>query len=292
MELRRGIIVILVMATMATVIILPCFPQEKKADQDIWGEDETRGPGRGGPGGGPGRGGPGRGGRGRARFELTEEEIDRVMKSLQESNPAKAKELRELREKDPNQFTAELRRHGREEFGKIIRERIDKWRKERQNDFLEWLDKAVPQKARDLAQLKQTNPSLYTEKFELVWRKYERIFEESRRNPELAQVLIEDLKLKESRVELVKKIKAARDERRKKLLIAELEEVVARRYDLIVRRRQIEYERLLRWLKELQDRVNESRKEMAIWMDEGYKDENVKKRMHDLIEETPGFSWD
>jgi hypothetical protein len=295
MELRRGIIVILIMAAITTATIQPCFSQEKsedkKADEDIWGEDGPRGPG-GGPGrGGPG-GGPGRGARGRGRFELTDEEVNQILKNLQESNPKKAKELIELREKDPNQFSIQLRRHGREEFGKIIRERMDKWRKERQNDFLEWLGKAVPREAQELANIKITNPNLYADKFELVWRKYERIFEEGRRNPELADVLIEDLKLKEKREELVKKIKTSRNERQKKLLIAELEEVISKRFDLIIRRKQIEYERLLRWLKELQDQITESRKKMNIWMDKGYKDENVKNRMQDLLEETPGFNWD
>ncbi|MHC4728078.1 MAG: hypothetical protein ACYS17_12715 [Planctomycetota bacterium] len=300
MELRRGIIVILVITAITTVTILPCFSQEKKTEEDIWAKDEPRGPGggpgRGGPGGGPGRGGRGggpvRGGRGHGRFELTEDEINRILKNLQISNPTKVKELKELREKDPNQFSLELRRHGREEYGKIIRERIEKWRKERQNEFIEWLKKAAPKESRDLAKLNKTNPNLYTDKFEDVWRKYERIFEEGRRNPELSNVLLEDLKLKKTREGLVKKIKASRDERQKKLLAAELEEVVARRFDLIVRRKQIEYERLLRWLKELQDRITERKKEMNIWMDEEYKDVNVKKRMQDLFEETSGFSWD
>ncbi len=292
MELRRGIILILVMAAMTTVTILPCYSQEKKADEDIWTEEGPRGPGGGpgprGPGGGPGRGGRG----GRGRFELTDEEINRVLDNLKESNPKKAKELAELRDKNPNQFRDELRRHGREEFGKIIKGRIEKWRKERQNDFLEWLGTAVPKVSRDLAKLKDKDPDLYTKKYEIIREKYERIYEEGRRNPVLAQVLIEDIKLKETRKELVEKIKASKDERQKKLLIAELQEVVARRFDLITRRKQIEYERLLDWLERLQDQITKSRKEMSIWMDDEYKGENVKKRMQDLLEDTSGFNWD
>ena len=295
MDLRRGIILILTMATIATVVVIvPCYAGEKKDDKNItWEEDGRRGPGpSGGPGrGGPGRGGLGRSGRGRGRFELTEEEINRVMKSLQENNPKKAKELKELREKDPNQFNFELRRQGREEFGKIIRERMDKWREERQNEFLEWLGKAVPREAKELANLKVTNPNLYPDKYELIWRKYERIYEERRRNPELAEVLIEDIKLKEKREVLIKEIKASRDERQRKLKAAQLEQVVARRFDLIIRRQQIEYERLLQWLKELQDRITKSREEINKGLDKEYKNENVRKRMQDLLKEEPGFNW-
>jgi hypothetical protein len=285
MELTRRVILVLAIAAVVTVIFLPCSAQEKKkAEKDIWTEDEPRGPGQGrGPG-------PGRGAR---RFEPTDEEIDRVMKSLQESNPEKAKELARLREKDPNQFSIELRRYGREEFGKIIREHIDNWRKRRRAEFLESLEKFDPKEALELAKLKDTNPDLYAEKYELALKKYGRIIEEGRRNPELAEVLIEDLKLKKRRDELVKNIKAAQSDRDKNKLLAELEEVVAGRFDLIVRRKQIAYARLLRWLDELQKRLRESRSEISRWRDDKFKNDNVKKRTQDLIGETPTqFSWD
>jgi hypothetical protein len=214
------------------------------------------------------------------------------MKGLQESNPEKAKELAKLREKDPNQFSFELRRHGHEEFGKIIRERIDNWRKRRRAEFLESLEKLVPKEAQELAKLKDKNPDLYAEKYELALKKYGRIIEEGRRNPELAEVLIEDLKLKKRRDELLKKIKAVKSENENKKLVAELEEVVAGRFDLIVRRKQIAYERLLRWLEELRKRIRESRGEIFKWRDEKFKNENVKQRTQDLLEEIPKFNWD
>ena len=289
MEFSRRIIVVLVMAVVATVIVHPSSAEEKKDGKDIWTEDESRGPGRG-PGRGPW---PGRGSR---RLELTDEEIDRIMKGLKETSPEKAKELAKLREKDPEKFRDELRRHGREEFDKIIRERIDKridnWRKRRHAEFLESLEKLVPKEARELAKLKDTKPDLYAEKYELALRKYGRIIEEGRRNPELAKVLIEDLKLKKRRDELPKKIKAGKSENEKKKLVAELEEVVAGRLDLIVRRKQIAYERLLRWLEGLQKRIRESRGESVRWRDEKLKNENVKQRTGDLLEEIPKFNRD
>ena len=295
MESSRGIILVLAMAAVVTVSVLPCSAQRRSEEkkEDIWVEDEPRGPRAGprpGPGPGPGRG-PGRWGS--RRFELTDEEIDRIMKDVKESDPAKAKELAKLREKDPEKFRDELRRHGsREEFGKIIRERIDHWRKRRQAEFVEWLEKSIPKEAHELAKLKERNPDLYAEKFELVWKKYGRIFEEGRRNPELSDVLLEDLKLQERRDELVKKIKAAGSEKEKKKLVAELEEVIAGRFDLIVRRTQIAYERLLKRLEELRERVRESRGELAIQRSDEFKNENVKKRMQDLLEETQKFRWD
>jgi hypothetical protein len=288
MELSRRVILILVIAAVATVAVLPCSAAEKD-EKNIWTEEEPRRPGRG-PGRGPG---PGRRPR---RFELTDEEIDRIMKGLQESNPEKAKELAKLRETDPNQFSVELRRHGREEFGKIIRERIEKriekgrsrWRAE----FLEWLEKAVPREAQELAKLKKISPDLYANKFELVRRKYWRIFEASKRNPELAEVLLEDLRLKKRRDELLRKIKGTRSDKEKKKLVVELEEVVAGRFDLLIRQKQIAYERLLKRLEELRKRLRESRGEISKWRDEKFKNENVKQRTQDLLEEPLKFNWD
>jgi len=291
MDLNRKVILILVIVGVATAIVLPCSAVEKD-EKNIWNENESIGPEAPEPGARPGPG-PGRGpGRRPRRFEPTEEEIERVMKGLQESDPEKAKELARLREKDPELFMEELRKHGREEFGKIVRERIDKWRRERQNEFLEWLGKNLAKEAQELAKLKEKDPGLYTNKYELAWNKYGRIFEEGRRNPELAEVLIEDLKLKKRQDELLNTIKAAKNEKEKQKSVAELEKMVARRFDLIVRRKQIEYERLLRWLKELQERVTESRDQIDIWRSDEFKNENVKKRVQDLLEETPKFSWD
>lgn len=139
-------ILVLAIATVVALSVLPCSgAQNGKNEPNIWTEGKRMGPGPGPgarPGPGPGRGpeeGRGRGqGRG-GRFELTDEEIDRIMEGVKQRDPEKAEELAKIREKDPENFQEELRRHGREEFGKIIRERIERWRQERQAEFLEWL---------------------------------------------------------------------------------------------------------------------------------------------------------
>ena len=279
MDKSRAIL-LLAIAAVVTVAVLPCRAAERDEDQEsIWTEDEGRGPG---PGRGPGRG----------KFDLTEEEIDRIMEGVKQRDPKKAKELAKLREKDPEKFQEELRRHGREEFGRVVRERIQKWRQERQAEFVEWLGKNDPGEARELAKIKERNPDLYGKKYELAWKKYGRIFEESRRNPELAEVLLEDLKLQEKRDGLLAKIKATKNESEKRRLTAQLEKVVSDRYDLIVRRKQIAYERLLKWLEELRNRIKERRAEIEISQKKQVKAENVKKRMQELFEGNRGFNWD
>jgi hypothetical protein len=298
MKISRGIILVLAISAVlfTTALSYGNDGKNEKDEQSIWTE-EDRGPGPG-PGPGPERG-PERGprwGPGRGRFDLTDEEIDRILKDLKERSPEKAKELEQMREKDPEKFQQELRRHAGEEFGKVIRERMEKrmeeWRQQRRAEFVEWLQKSLPNEAEELTKLKERDPELYGKKYDLAWRNYGRIFEESRRSPELAQILLEDYTLQKRTEELSAKIKTAKNESQKKKLTAELEEVVGLRYDLIVRKKQIAYEWLLKRLEELQNHVKESRAELSIWQDSKTKAENVKERIEYLLGEKKGFSWD
>jgi len=224
------------------------------------------------------------------RPELTDEQIDRVLEGLKQRDPNTAKELADLRKKDPNEFRTELRRSAGPEIGRVI---IDSWRERRREEFLDWLEKNVLKEAEALAQLKDNDPNLYAQKYELTWRKYGRTYDRSRGNPELAQVLVADLQLSEREDELLKKIKAAKAEEEKSEIMAQLEEVVSDKYDLIVRRKQIEYEELLRRLQELQNRVKASIEDIGKWRNQKFKEEKVKERVKDLTEKgEPRFRWD
>jgi hypothetical protein len=310
MDVSRKICLTVVILLTATAVL--CYAQNQKPDEkkseeksDIWKESEG-GPGkpegRGGPEGPPG--GPGffepprepeggRGGRGRPRFfELSDEMIKRVLDSIAKKDPAKAKELAKLREKDPNQFEVELRTSGREEFGKIFREQMESMRQKWQAEYIEWLEKNVPQEAEDLKKHKDKDPEVYSKRLELSIRRYGEIFRASRENPELAVILKEDMRLRDKADELLKKIKAAQAEEEKKKLMAELQEVVSDRFDLIVRQKELEYERLLRRLEELKKEVEKNKAEITKWKDPKVKDENVKKRIEDLLKGLLKFKWD
>ncbi len=308
MESKHRILTVLVVAAVVLLASLPCaFAQDNN--------DENNGRGRQGqrmsrPGDRPGfqrgsRGGPdergGRGGslRGGARFprpedirrrpELTDEQIDTVLQELQKRDPNAAKELTEMRKKDPNEFRSELRKNAWPEISKVI---VDGLRVERQNRFLVWLEKYVPKEAESLAKLKESDPKLYAQKFELVWDKYRPIYDRTRRSPELVPVLIEDLQLAEREDELVKKIKAEKDEQQKTELMNQLEKVEFDKYDLIVRRKQIEYKELLRRLEALQNVVKASLADIDEWRDEKVKADRVKERVDDLTSERGrGFNW-
>lgn len=293
MESNRGIILlVLVMAAVVILSSLPCSTSGKD-EGSIWVEEEPNASRRGPrPGQGPGRGPGPRPAAAPRRFELTDEKIDDIMKGLKERDPAKAKELAKLREKDPEKFKAELRGVMREQFGKRIREDMEARRQKRDAEYVEWLGKNYPKEAEKLAELKEKDAELYITKFQLSMAKYGYIFDAWRQNPELADVLKEDLELRKKRDVLLSKIKAASKDDERGELIEQLEEVVGSRFDLIVRRKQIAYERLLKRLEELNRQVKESRGEIVEWQDDKFKAENARKRTQDLVGGIVEFNWD
>jgi len=121
--------------------------------------------------------------------------------------------------------------------------------------------------------------------------KYRRIFVESRRNPELAEVLMAELELDERQEVLLNKIKTTKREKEKKKLMSQLEEVVGNKFDLIIRKKIIAYEFLLKRVEELQKELNKNREEIAKWKDDKIKEQNVKERMKELTEPSRKFRW-
>ena len=299
MESKRGILTVLAVAAVFVLASVSYSIAQDNSDRNqppdrprmMERPDQRGGPGSGDRDGrrrGPSvnrQGRIGRSGRPDDRWrrpELTDEQIDSVLKELQKRDPNAAKELAELRKKDPNEFRSELRKNAWEEISKVI---MGGFIVERQNRFLEWLEKYVPKEAESLAKLKESDPKLYAEKFELVWGKYRQIYDMARRSPELTPVLIEDMQLTERENELVKEIKAEKDEQQKTELTDQLEKVESAKYDLIVRRKQIEYEELLRRLQALQNEVKASLADIDEWRSEKVKSERVKERVNDLTNE-------
>lgn len=202
--------------------------------------------------------------------------------------PAKAAELSKLREKDPEKFKEELRKTAtaREHFEKVIRERMEAGRRQMQAEYTEWLEKNYPEEAKKLAELKEKDPNIYIQKFRISMDKYGRIFR-ARENPELCEILKDDLELKEKEEQLLKKIKSAGKEDEKKELTTQLQQVVGRRFDLLVRQKEIEYGRLLKRLEELKKQLEENKAEVTKWKDAKFKEENTKKRVEELIHGGP-----
>jgi len=159
-------------------------------------------------------------------------------------------------------------------------------------EYLQWLQNNCPDEAKELAELKEQNPQLYMRKLALSFKTYGKIAEVARENPELAEVLKEDLGLRKQTDKLLGRIKAAADEEKKQQLVKELEEVTNARFDLIVKRTQIQYEQLNKKLEQLKEGVKENAAKVEKWKDPEFKKQSVKTRMEELLSEAEKFNWE
>ncbi len=224
--------------------------------------------------------------------DLTNEQIERIMKGIQERDPAKAKALTELRQKNADGFMTELREQGRPELDQMFRERLEARRQERTNRFLEWLKTNYPSEEQALTKLRNRDAQLYQTAFDNAMKRYGYVFEAESSSPELGAVLKEDLELRKRSDELCARLRNEKSDAKKQEIGAELQEVVARRYDLIVRRKEIAYEQLFRRLEDLQKQVTESKDDIAKYKDTKIKRENVRQRIQELTENKVRFKWD
>jgi len=300
MKTTHKIILILAVITVALCAApLPCRAEEKEGNS-IWLKDEP--------------------GHRHGRPELTNERIERIMKQLAEGDPEEAKALEQLRKEDPEKFKTELRKVMRERFHQRFRGHTEQgfgppgapnmpemqgmpgmprmpgmppeWAgMGRQTECLEWLEKNYPEEAKKLAELKEENPELYWRKLGLCLRKYGRIAEASKDNPKLAEALKKDLDLRQQQDALLQKIEAASGDEKQKL-ITELEGVISNRFDLIVERKQIEYEQLTKKLERLKEEIEQNKAQVEKWKDTSFKSENVKARVEELLGRAKNFKWD
>jgi len=300
---------LLATAVMMITAIVPCPAVEPKAEEEknVWIEDEPM----------PGQAGA----------QAPEEMVEQTLARIRENNPEMADRLATLRKDNPEAFRAEFRKIMAEQYGQRMRERagdrqhqmpqgqmqppggpemmrmgperggagremIHERMQEKQTEYLEWLKQNYPDEAEKLTQLREQNPEHYMRAFAISLKKYGHIMQASKDNPQLAAVLKDNLVLKEKRDELLRMIRGATDETKKKELTKELEGVVSQQFDLIVRRKQIAYEDLLKKLEELRKEVEQRKVEVEKWKSAEFKQQSVKDRIKELVSQTEKFEWD
>lgn len=244
--------------------------------------------------------------------QMSEEMMERILERMKKTDPETAVRLQKLREEDPEKFAEELRkvmeqhrqqrprmrdsrqpRRRREpmagrDIGGGYGDRLRKMR-QRHEEYIEWLGKNYPEDANALEAIRRENPQLYMRKLRHSAKKYGRIAEAAEDNPALAQVLKENISLKDNRDAFLKKMQTADTEEKEKLSIM-LQGIVAKRFDLIVKRKQLQHEQLLKKLERLKEQVKDSEVEVDKW--KASKDEKVKERVKELIGRTEKFHWD
>jgi hypothetical protein len=126
----------------------------------------------------------------------------------------------------------------------------------------------------------------------ISFRKYREIREAERENPKLAEILKQDLELRSQRNRLIRKIRAEENQDEKDKLAEELEEVLSKRFDIILQRKQIAYEQLSEKLEKLKEEVKKSKASIEKWNDPKLKDEKVKTRLKELVSGEGKFRWE
>jgi hypothetical protein len=261
----------------------------------------------------------GSGERGARWSEPTDEMIDRAMSRLRQNDPEKADQLEQLREKDPEKFKTELREVMREHFRARHEEGMEPGKRPRKpkratprrpgepgrprgprgrpmhqmrREFLEWLEKNYPEQAQELAKLREADPDQYDSRLTLLTKRYRRLFEAARDNPALAKLLKKDFELKQQRDQILRQLRRANDTAVREDLTAQLEVVLNERFDVIVQRKQMEYEQLLKKLERLKQQVQKSEAEVNKWKEPDFKNQSVKTRIEELLGPGKDFKWD
>ena len=157
-------------------------------------------------------------------------------------------------------------------------------------DYIKWLEKNYPQQAEELNKLKDDKPGLYQKKLDVGMRRYGRIMEASKSDPALAEVIKQDLELKDKRNKLLKELKATTDEKEKDKLTAELKDIVSNRFELVVKKKQLRYEELQRKLETMKKEVSQGEAELTKL--KAGKAEHIEQRMKKLISGAEQIDWD
>ena len=245
------------------------------AFESIWTEDLDRESGRAG---------------------LSEERLKQIIKSASQGKEGEEKRLRKLYADDQQKFWGEVREffhrnrpsgrgpgpgpHGPNgqgpRGGGRWRERMQK----RHDELLALIKEHRPELAGKLTDLRENNPDKYFKKFSAQRRIWGPVLEAKKReDKKLAALLIEDIDLVEERDDLLHDIHRASKNRRQEL-IKKLEVVVGKRFDLILKKKKLQYVELRRRLKRLQEQLEKKQQEFEELTDS--KKQAITKRVDEL----------
>ncbi len=263
-------------------------------------------------------------------FELTEQGVKEIMRRLEENDPNKADELTRLRETNPQEFRDELKlfagryllsrwgdrriqmmeHAGRRRWRSMRSEGPGRWKEpdfpppqdhrgpgallmaQKFEEFREWLEQNRPEEANELERLKDTESHLYRKQAHFLFRKYRRIIEAAQENPELAELLEQDLELSQRRDELLARIRSAENDSRRREMIGKLEEILEARYEIILKRKQIRFQKFMKELEQLREDIKENEARLEKWKQPEYKNQSIKKRLIELLGKVEEFKWE
>ena len=248
-----------------------------------------------------------------SREQAFRERIDRAIEMIRANDPNRADALEALRQSDPNQFGRELReyfrsrrpmdlgpdffdlgeirggpegqpgpgrpegREGGRPFGGPGLAEMEKEKEE----FEKWLQVNYPDVMKRFLEIKKQDPRELDRRAMAEFRPYIGLYFASKHNPKLAEILKQDIPLRNQRRQLVEAINTANDAAEKARLTAQLRVVVEKRFDLLVQQKQLEYDMLMHWLKDLENRIGQSKSSIEEMKRNA--EQHIEKQMQDLL---------
>ena len=208
------------------------------------------------------------------RAELSKERLEQIIKAASQGKADEEKRLRKLYGDDQSKFWGEVRAffHRNRPPGRGPgpgprgsggwRERSQK----RHDDLLALIKEHRPELARKLAGLRESDPDKYYKEFSAQRRIWGPVLEamnnRDRGGKRLAALLIEDIGLVEERNALLRDILHCDDKKQREQLVDKLEVVVGKRFDLILKKKKLQYVELRRRLKRLQEQLERKQQEL------------------------------
>ncbi len=247
--------------------------------------------------------GPGRRPR---QTQLDKERLDKLIKHVAQGKDEREKQLHEVYKNDRENFWGQIRDFFHKQRGQgTPREgpprrgprngqgpRRSRWREQlqqRHEEFMGWLKKNYPSVEEELTQLREKDQDAYFRRLRKVSEKYEPIVSAEKRNkPEMATVLKEEIELTDYRDKLLKEFRQAETKRQKKIF-DELKVAVSRRFDLIVRKKQLQFEELRRRLERLRRELEKRENELGKLINS--KEEATKSRLKSLLHPNEKVDW-
>ncbi|ARN56752.1 hypothetical protein [Sedimentisphaera salicampi] len=243
--------------------------------------------------------------RGRMQKQQTGKMYNRMLEKIAEEDKARAEKLRTLREENPKEFHEEMKemlkgKMGRPDFrghddhhrpgerrfepGERFRAKFKERFAKRNDEFIEWLEENFPEEAEKMEKAFEADPNSAFKNTAYIRNKYRRIFEIEKRHPEMAELMKNDLELKERRDQITKQLRSCEDEQEKKELKNELRDIVSMRFNVILEKRRLKLEDLKEKLKQIEKEINKQQNDLETLDDQ--RDSLIKSRMEELVEES------
>lgn len=220
------------------------------------------------------------------QFELSETRIESILEGIQRTDPQKAESLQKLRDEDPKKFLEAIRL----EIGGALQPKAapdqktapaaagrSEWQEQLQKryaSFMEWLAKEFPSDHAELLKVRDADAEKYVQKVMDTMTIYEPIMKAQKYNAALASVMKEDIELQKKRDALLLQIRTAGGDEHPGL-VKQLEALVAARFDIIVRKKELQNESLRKRLEKLSEQLDQQALEL----------ENLKKNKAQTVEE-------